>query len=407
MLSYLKNFLCTPVPRLPEAIRQAYERRVTRQRSGTSFAGLLLATLFCAPAMATTFRPTLRQLSVAGGTSGNGARTAMCGTFSVSVFPDVAGQAALIANAVQPIAVQDFPPAQFPSSTPIASCPVGIATASAVRIDLAGNVQGGSCFSFGGPVFDQPGKIFENTLVNGVPFSGSFSHGMRLTFSAPVEAFGCWIYDDEEDTEFRLRVVEVGGATTTGPGLLVPDGFPFNFTGFLGFVSCGGIESIEVLQFDPINGQPIVNPFEMDHLHVSGVAPHGVARYCTSAPSSFGPGALISAVGTTSIGANDFTLVAADAPPANLGLFFYGTSQASIPFGDGTLCISGMVQRLPPALTIGSSGITMRLLDFATAPASSIPPSATRNFQFWYRDPSGSGGSGFNLSDAMSVLFIP
>ena len=48
-------------------------------------------------------------------------------------------------------------------------------------------------------------------------------------------------------------------------------------------------------------------------------------------------------------------------------------------------------------------------LDFNAAPFVSGPgtvaPGEDWNFQFWYRDPGGPGGTSFNLSDAMTVEF--
>ena len=50
-------------------------------------------------------------------------------------------------------------------------------------------------------------------------------------------------------------------------------------------------------------------------------------------------------------------------------------------------------------------------LDLAAPPANSgagqITAGSTWNFQYWYRDPQLPGGSGFNLSDALQVLFRP
>ncbi|MDP6409801.1 MAG: PQQ-dependent sugar dehydrogenase [Planctomycetota bacterium] len=131
--------------------------------------------------------------------------------------------------------------------------------------------------------------------------------------------------------------------------------------------------------------------------------------YCTSAPNSAGPGAWISHGGTTIISASDFELRADGAIPGQFGLFYYGPQQAQIPFGDGVRCVGGTVWRLNPPQVIEPGGHASRPLDFSAppAPGGQIDAGETWFFQFWYRDPTGPQGSGFNLSDALSVTFCP
>jgi len=142
----------------------------------------------------------------------------------------------------------------------------------------------------------------------------------------------------------------------------------------------------------------------------------GCARstYCDPSPNSEGAPARISSSGSLSITFNDFSLEVEDAPPAQFSLFFYGAGVTSSPFGDGTLCVSGGgigVFRLGPPSQTDSAGRISRLIDWSVPPTSQGPgavtPGSSWNFQLWYRDPAGPGGSGFNLSDALSATLCP
>ena len=135
------------------------------------------------------------------------------------------------------------------------------------------------------------------------------------------------------------------------------------------------------------------------------------SRYCSTAPNSVGAGALIGSSGSQSIGANSLELHASGAIPNQFGLFYYGAGQTQLPFGDGLRCVSGQLFRLNPPQMADGSGALVHALDFTSGPAASGPgqilPHSTWNFQLWYRDPSGPGGSGYNLSDALQVRFLP
>ncbi|MAF65877.1 MAG: glucose dehydrogenase [Planctomycetes bacterium] len=131
--------------------------------------------------------------------------------------------------------------------------------------------------------------------------------------------------------------------------------------------------------------------------------------YCFSGPNSAGAGARISHGGTTSVSSDDFELRVDDAVAGQFGLFYYGPQRIEVPFGDGVRCIGGASWRLNPPQIIDSSGHAARPVDFdaPVAPGGELDPGDTWNFQFWYRDPPGPGGTGFNLSDAISVTFCP
>jgi YVTN family beta-propeller protein len=135
------------------------------------------------------------------------------------------------------------------------------------------------------------------------------------------------------------------------------------------------------------------------------------STYCVGAPNSAGPGASMGYAGTTSVSIDDFTLTVSGAVPNKPGYFIYGTTQVQIPLGDGFRCIGGTLFRLRPAINANGSGMNSRFVDFTVPPAGSGPgqitPGSTWNFQYWYRDPTGPGGTGVNLSDALEATFAP
>jgi hypothetical protein len=131
--------------------------------------------------------------------------------------------------------------------------------------------------------------------------------------------------------------------------------------------------------------------------------------YCTANPNSTGLGATISAIGSNSLAAANLTLRAVNVPTNTIGLFFYGNNKTNTAFGNGVRCVNGTVYRLPTS-TSGSSGVLSRALDFSAAPVGSGPgrlvAGSVWHFQAWYRNPAG-GGSGFNLSNALTLHVCP
>ena len=138
-----------------------------------------------------------------------------------------------------------------------------------------------------------------------------------------------------------------------------------------------------------------------------GVVGVGV-NYCPLTDNSVGAGTVMSASGSASVVANDLVLEASNGPVTQPGVFFYGPAQIQVPFGEGNRCVGGSVIRLWPPSQSDGSGFNSRAVDYTSNAimngASPISAGVTMNFQYWHRDPAG-GGSGFNLSDALSILF--
>ena len=132
-----------------------------------------------------------------------------------------------------------------------------------------------------------------------------------------------------------------------------------------------------------------------------------VYPYCPAAPNSAGPGALLAHQGTTSVSAADFELIATGCPPGVAGLFFYGRTRVRSVFGDGFRCAGGQTVRIQPIASADGTGMARRVLDFSAPYAAQLVPGASRSIQYWFRDPMGPGGTGFNTSSALSATFQP
>lgn len=149
-------------------------------------------------------------------------------------------------------------------------------------------------------------------------------------------------------------------------------------------------------------------------VYLLGTSDGSATYYCSAAPNSAGVGAFISYQGSASVQADDSALYLAGGVHDNFAVLCYGPEQAAEPFGDGISCVGpgsvGVFRIWPPVQTDGQ-GEVGQSLDFDRQPVGSGPgaifPGTTWSFQFWYRDPQGPGGSGFNLSDAVSVSFCP
>ena len=141
----------------------------------------------------------------------------------------------------------------------------------------------------------------------------------------------------------------------------------------------------------------------------------GADSFCELSPNSAGAGCRIDFSGSASVAANDMTLTASGGTPTQNGLFFYGPSVASAPFGDGVLCVAPGalgLHRLGPPAPFDASGNFSRALDLDAPPAGggglgTIQAGSSWYFQLWYRDPFGPGGTGFNLSNGLAVSYCP
>lgn len=120
-------------------------------------------------------------------------------------------------------------------------------------------------------------------------------------------------------------------------------------------------------------------------------------------------------MGSTEVSADDLELVVDQLTPNQFGVIYMGGGQIAIPFGDGLRCVgSGGVGTFRyqaqnsgggGAITRGPGIVNLSCSSFAVA--GCITAGDTWNFQYWYRDPVGPCGNGFNLSNGLQVEFIP
>lgn len=130
------------------------------------------------------------------------------------------------------------------------------------------------------------------------------------------------------------------------------------------------------------------------------------ATYCPTSTNSTGAGARIGFTGTSSMAADDLRLSTTGCPTNKPAIYFMGPNQIQVPFGDGWRCVGGAIKRFN-VISTGSSGTPTQNVDFDTSAGTFITEGSTWNFQCWFRDPPGPGGTGYNLSDALSVTFCP
>lgn len=123
--------------------------------------------------------------------------------------------------------------------------------------------------------------------------------------------------------------------------------------------------------------------------------------------NSNGTGALLSATGLASLSLDDLGFVASGLPPTAPALLIQGSQSANggagIPLGDGLRCVGGTLVRL--GVRTAAAGVASWGPGLSSAGGWSA--GQTLKFQTWYRNPSGPCGSGYNLSNALSVVIIP
>jgi len=248
-------------------------------------------------------------------------------------------------------------------------------------------VDSGCCddATFTDPIYD-----YDNSQQGCAVMGGVIYRGTQIP-----EFYGHYIFTDLCTEQIRSFKV-VGGAMTefVTHANIAPSSGSWNTLGTWGRDALGEIY--------------VANHFGGQIFKITGDCPRDVTTYCTSTPNSASSGAVIDLLGTTSVTDNGAMLSVTAAGQNRPGIFFYGRSRIQAPFGDGFRCVGGQLFRHRPSVATDANGSVQQALNYALPQAgAAILPGTTRNFQFWFRDPTGPGGSGFNLSNAVEATFCP
>ena len=140
-------------------------------------------------------------------------------------------------------------------------------------------------------------------------------------------------------------------------------------------------------------------------------------NYCMANPNSTGLTGSISATGSTSVSENMVTLRAGGLPANFLSIFITGQTQgfmANPGSSEGNLCLDGDIGRYSrpgEILSTGMAGSISLDIDLADTPTSmgvtSVLAGETWNFQAWHRDGTAGGNPTTNLTDGISINFVP
>ncbi|MFT5048970.1 MAG: polyhydroxybutyrate depolymerase [Chlamydiales bacterium] len=230
-------------------------------------------------------------------------------------------------------------------------------------------------------------------FYNGGNLTGSVYPGAVATVEQWAGFAGCSLTPDNSAPPLDLDASLAGDETTVRS---YPSGCSNDGSAELWTINGGG--HIPALSAD---FSPAVVDFLFDHAR-AGLG----ASYCVAAPNSAGDGARIAGLGSDVVADGDFTLIVEGLPASVFGLFFFGPNAIQSPFGDGFRCVGGSTQRLYPLTRANDFGTAARSVNLIAAPAlGSIVPGSNWNFQLWYRDGGGPGGTGFNVSDGLNVAF--
>jgi hypothetical protein len=127
---------------------------------------------------------------------------------------------------------------------------------------------------------------------------------------------------------------------------------------------------------------------------------------CSS--GAFADGCRLALAGTPSVSNDSLTFITTHSTPTAPGLLFEGDmvlgGGVGNPVGNGILCFPSQKRW---SVQFGDLDGTVSYGPNLLGSSASAVPGATLFYQWWYRDPSGVCGAGFNFSSAYSVVWLP
>ncbi|MFT7667439.1 MAG: glucose/arabinose dehydrogenase [Planctomycetota bacterium] len=254
------------------------------------------------------------------------------------------------------------------------------------------NFTGSGCLTCGDPSYVPPALTYFHDEGRCAIIGGEVYRGTEIP-----ELYGDYFYADfcsNRFWSFKWDGAQVTEHVERTADLLPNLGGPIDFPTSFGVDNAG-----EIYILSNVGGEI--------YKIVSKSLTCNSSTYCAATLNSSGTSASISSTGSTSMSANDFVLSASGVLPNKVGLFFYGSTQIQVTFGDGFRCVGGGIWRLNPAILANASGTVQRPIDLANppSPGGEIAAGSTWNFQYWYRDSITPGL--FNLSNGLEASFCP
>jgi len=128
--------------------------------------------------------------------------------------------------------------------------------------------------------------------------------------------------------------------------------------------------------------------------------------------NSTGQGALLLGAGLTSLSSDSLVLTVTNLPipgggGSSFALFFQGDAQTNVPFQDGRRCVAGAQVRLGTKAGTGGTTSYPQGGDLSVSVKGLVAGPTARYYQVWYRNVSGPCGTGSNISNGVSVIWVP